>query len=104
LSADASGLEGDLEACAGGNSQAMQRLNNGLRGIHTLRGLLLGETRGNPRVDDRTGKGKLGGESFVSIPVIFVPHPFLVKSAQFGHDWISFGSLSGWSDFPPDWE
>jgi hypothetical protein len=60
-------------------SAAFQTRDDGLRGLHTMRHLLLREACAGAGFDQRGGKRKLFLQRFIFAPVLRVLHPLLVE-------------------------
>jgi len=99
-------LKTDFEPRAGRGCKTFQRLrrwpgptalqpgNNRLCGIHSPCELFLRKTGCCARSDNRVRNLELGGELFMSLPVFFSFHPFLMKVLNLGHRTISFARCS----------
>ena len=63
---------------------AFESRDHGLRGIHTLRHLLLRQARAGAGFDPRGGKRKPLFQCFIFAPVLRVRHPFFVEIISSG--------------------
>src|SRR5437879_6546817 len=73
---------------------ALQPGDNGLRGRHALRKLLLRETCTDARLNNRSRERELGSQASVLFAILVVLHPSLMEVIHFRHTKISFARSS----------
>src|SRR6266536_5393677 len=72
----------------------LQSGNHGLGGLHALGELLLRQAGFRPRLDHRTGQGKLRLQLLIGVAVRRVLHPLLMEVSHLGHDTTSLALSS----------